>query len=267
MIIEQTIRYLQSHYAESLNEIAIEEVRMGVHLTAVKLSDGSYGMAGTGSSSSYGRHDRDFGPFTPNRITGHSVVELLESEKKSVITDTLKVAVLNALSSSVALRNNYKITENCDPLDLVDLSGSKTITMVGAFRSYIKKISETNHRLYVLELNEDALEGAEQNWYVPAEKYGEVIPGSDILIITGLTLVNGTLDNLLQSVSPGTRVIVTGPSANIVPEVLFSHGVSIIGATRITDGESLMKLAAEGGTGFHLFRYCAKKICISNEIS
>jgi uncharacterized protein (DUF4213/DUF364 family) len=82
--------------------------------------------------------------------------------------------------------------------------------------------------------------------------------------MTGLTLVNGTTDNLLAAVRKDSKVIIMGPSANIFPAALFAQGVSIVGATRITEGETLMKIAGEGGTGYHLFRYCAKKSVLFN---
>jgi uncharacterized protein (DUF4213/DUF364 family) len=111
-------------------------------------------------------------------------------------------------------------------------------------------------------MNEKALATDQKKFYVPASEYDKILPDSDVVIITGQTLVNRTIDDLLSAISPGTQVIVTGPSGNILPDILFANKVSIIGAIRITDPDILFDIVSEGGTGFHLFEYCARKICI-----
>jgi uncharacterized protein (DUF4213/DUF364 family) len=133
---------------------------------------------------------------------------------------------------------------------------------VGAFHSYIGKIAETHNKLYVLELNENELTEQEKQFYVPALDYRRVLPESEIVIITGLTLVNNTIDNLLSAIPEKAIVIVVGPSGSTIPDILFANKVSIIGATRITKPDVLFDLVGEGGGGYHLFQYCAQKICI-----
>jgi len=92
----------------------------------------------------------------------------------------------------------------------------------------------------------------------------KVIPDSEIIIITGMTLVNNTIDNLLSFVPRDSTVVVTGPSGSIIPDILFKYNVKIIGATRITNPALLFEIAGEWGAGYHLFRYCAEKICVLN---
>ncbi|RPH30043.1 MAG: hypothetical protein EHM93_16385 [Bacteroidales bacterium] len=267
MILEETYSFLREKYKDLFENLTISDVRLGIHLTAVKLSDESYGAASTLSYNQLHccKENRDFGDFTPNRIKGQRVFDLFSSTKKTDVIDTLKMAVINAISSRILQSNNYKIIENADPIDLLDLSSNKTITIVGAFPSYIRKIEVTQNNLYVLELNENAFIDGQKKYYVPASEYSRIIPISDIVIITGLTLVNNTIDGLLSSISPTTKTIVTGPSSSIIPDILFKNKVNMIGATRITDPELLFTVASEAGAGYHLFKYGAQKICILNE--
>ena len=267
MIPDKTYSLLKTKYKNQIQNLSITDVRIGLFLSAVQLSDGSYGVA---SSDTGGQHhcikkNRDFGTFTPLKIKGQKVIELFESDKRSNLTDTLKIAVLNAISSKLITLSDYKILENCDPIDLIELNSQKTITIVGGFQSYIQKISETNNKLFVLELNENALNEEQKKFYVPANEYMRVLPVSDIVIITGLTLVNNTIDGLLSAVAPKAQVIVTGPSSSLIPDILFENGVNIIGATRITKPDLCFQIVGEGGAGFHLFEYCAQKICILND--
>ena len=60
-----------------------------------------------------------------------------------------------------------RLVEDRDPIQLIDLNSRKTITVVGAFHSYIRKISETGNKLYVLEMNEEALGQEYKKFYVP----------------------------------------------------------------------------------------------------
>jgi uncharacterized protein (DUF4213/DUF364 family) len=255
---------LNEKYKSKLENLIISDIRIGLFLTAVRLSDNSYGTSAT-LTDDYAhctKSKRDFGDFTPFKIRGKKVSDLFETRKESNIILTIKIAVLNAISSGIISSGNYKILENCDPIELLDLHSQKTITIVGAFHSYIQKISETNNKLYVLELNRNALADDQKRFYIPANEYKNILPDSDIIIITGLTLVNQTIDGLLTAISNNTMVVVTGPSSSIIPDILFANRVNIIGATRITKPEILFDIVSETGTGYHLFEYCAQKISI-----
>jgi uncharacterized protein (DUF4213/DUF364 family) len=267
MILNETYDLIKTRYPGLPGNLKISDVRIGVFLTAVILSDGSCGVAGSIGDGHpvCTKQNRDFGDFTPGMIKGKSVEDLFESFKNSNLINALKIAVLNAVSSRLLTTSGYKIVENSDPLDLVKIKPGQSITMVGAFQSYMQKIAETGAVLRVLELNEDAFNADNRKYFVPADQYQKILPLSDILIITGLTLVNDTIDNLLNCMKPGSHVIVTGPSASLLPDVLFHKGVSSIGATRITDPVKLLEVVSEGGAGYHLFKYCAQKICILNE--
>lgn len=264
MIIEQAYNLLRTKYGDTIELLSVEDVRIGAFITAVRLSDGSTGTA----SSLQDEHpfcrkaDRDFGEFTPLKMKGRKVSRLFEMKKNSAIISSLRTAALNAVSSGLVKNGKYRIVEDCDPVSLIDLDRKRTITMVGAFQSYIEKIAGTGNILHVLEMNESAFQPEHRKYYVPAADYAEVIPRSDVVVITGQTLVNNTIEPLLDEVKDGTEVILTGPSAGILPEVLFANGVTIIGTSRFTKPDLVLDIASQGGLGYHLFEYCAQKICI-----
>lgn len=267
MILHSTYDLIKKKHEHLLKGLTIADVRIGLFLTAVILSDASCGVSANVADNCTvcEKSKRDFGNFTPNRIKGLAVTELFETEKNSGIIVTLRIAVLNAISSVLLNNSAYKILVDTDPIDLIDLKPEKTVTVVGAFQSYIQKIAITGCKLFVLELNEEALSAEQKQFYVPAKDYEKVLPLSDIVIITGLTLVNNTLDSLLAAITPKAQVVVTGPSSSIIPDILFDNHVDMIGATRVTDTDLLMNVVSEAGTGYHLFKYCAQKICILNE--
>ena len=264
MILEKTIDLIRTRYGEMVENLIVTDVVMGVYMTAIRLSDGSCGVASTDIDCHppCSKQDRDFGDFTPTKIIGQKVIHLLESDKALKALDTLKVSALNAISHKLIMESGYRIIDDTDPVDLIDLTPLKTITLVGGFHSYIQRIEGTGNRLYVLELDENALRREQKKYYVPANEYKRILPQSDIIIITGLTLVNNTIDGLIDSIMPHSLVVVAGPSSSLLPDVLFENKVNIIGATLITDPSKAFQVAGQAGSGYHLFRYCARKICI-----
>lgn len=268
MIPEETYQHLLSKYPDRLDGLIITDIVVGLHLTAVKLSDASYGIASTvhDNPATCRKEDRDYEAFSPGRIRGSEVRELFETGKRAGILNTLRIAVLNAVSSSILPESPWRVADNVDPIDLIDLSEHKTVVLVGAFQSYIRRLAGTGNRLCVLEMSESALPVEHRRFYVPAGDYAKVIPAADLVVISGMTLVNGTIEGLLSAVPSHATVVVTGPSGSMIPDILFSRGVYMIGATRITDGPAAFTIAGEGGAGYHLFHAkCAKKICILRE--
>jgi uncharacterized protein (DUF4213/DUF364 family) len=264
MIIDQTYSLLKETRSTDLNYLTITDIRIGLFLTAVRLSDNSFGVASslTDSHPFCRKENRDFGDFTPSKIKGRKVTSLFEIEKESNIILSLKMAALNAISSKAISSGKYRIVTDCDPIDLIDLSQKKTITVVGAFQSYIRRISKTNNRLFVLELDESVFQPDQKKFYVPANDFPKILPETDVVIITGLTLVNNTIDGLLSAIPEKAMVIVTGPSSSVIPDVLFANKVRMIGATQITKPDILFDIVSDAGAGYHLFNYCARKICI-----
>lgn len=266
MILENTLDLLRTRYSSYCNLI-IDRVQIGRHLTVVSLSDGSCGVVGTGIENSEIGHkqNRDFGKFTPGNMCGYSAAELFDHPGDSILLRTIRFAVINAISSGIIHESDYQIVENKDPIDLLDLSGQKKICMVGAFQGYMTKLANLEHELSVLELQEDVFREEHKRFFVPAEQASLYIPSADIIIITGLTLVNDTIDHLLNLIPPGRQVIVVGPSASLIPDILFRKHVTIIGGLRITNPGMLFRIVSEGGAGYHLFQYCATKICLLNQ--
>lgn len=264
MIIDKAIAYLTTHLGNQWHDISIDDVSIGLYLTAVRLSDGSAGVATTihDRQKICKKENRRYGEFSPLQIKGRKVADMFAEKQGNHIMESLRLATLNALSAGRLRSGSHILHRHTDPIDLLDLEGSKNIVIVGAFQTYIRKIMSTRNTLHVLELEKEALTPEQQHLYVPAADARMVIPAADIVILTGMTLVNNTLDGLLELITDRQQVVVTGPSSSIVPDVLFANKVDIIGATLITDAVRLLDLASEAGAGYHLFHYCADKVSI-----
>jgi uncharacterized protein len=268
MTINDTFGVIKAKYGQQLNSVTIERLVAGVYLTAVKLSSGYSGLASNDLNSSDNcthSRNRGFGDFTPGNFKSRKVTDLFVIPEPTCFIKTIQLAVMNALSAELITESKFRIIENLDPIELIDLSVKKQVCVVGAFLSYIKKIAASNSVLKIIELNENAVPEEYRQYFVPSGHSEEVISQSDVVIITGSSLANNTFDKLMEVVPEKAKVILVGPTSGLIPDVLFSRGVDIIGATRITDSDKMLELIAEGAAGFHLFNYCATKICIVNE--
>ncbi len=268
MFADRVFDNIQANSHGYFGQLTIEDVCIGALLTAVRLSNGFYGVASTmpgGETHQPYKKNRDHGDFTPLKIIDRSLSALFSHLQNSSLVQSLKIATLNACFQESLAQNKYTILRNTDPVDLLDLNRYAKITMVGAFSAYIRKIAEVHPRLQVLELSEAAFLPEHKTFFVPADRYPSVLPESDLVIITGLTLVNHTFDELIKYLPEGSTNILIGPSASIPPELFFEHHISMIGATRITKPELLFPLVSQGGAGYHLFEYCAEKITLRNE--
>jgi uncharacterized protein (DUF4213/DUF364 family) len=268
MILDETIDLLLTRYHNLIKEVRIDRVAAGVYMTAVGLSDGSYGLAGMYADPQKQvctPVNREFGQFSPGKITGQWLTDLLITSAQSDVLNSVRLAAINAVSSTITQKSVYKIISDCDPADLIQFEKPLNICIVGAFQSYINRFADTMHKLKVLELNQNSLTESQQRFFVPASRASDVIPEADVLFVTGLTLVNNTIDDLLNLISAHTKVILVGPSGGLLPEMLFSKGIQIIGSVRIINPEQTFRIISEGGAGYHLFRGAAQKICIVNE--
>jgi hypothetical protein len=81
---------------------------------------------------------------------------------------------------------------------------------------------------------------------LPAEAANDVLPEAQVVVITGMTIVNHTLEGLLKLCSPEAFVIVMGPSTPLSP-LLFDFGVSIISGSVVTEIEPVLRTISQAG--------------------
>jgi uncharacterized protein (DUF4213/DUF364 family) len=265
MIIQETLQHLHDSHGGLLAGERIEKLVVGVFFTAVQLSGGACGLARSELADERCctmDHQRNLGEFSPGHLQGRAILDILNHPDERPLFASVKMAVLNAVSARIIASGGYTVMVGRDPIEWIDASAGKTVTIVGAFQAYMDKLSELPCRLQVLELDANAFPERHRRLYVPAERAPEILPGSDAVILTGSTLVNHTLDDLLALISPCTFTVLVGPSSGLLPDVLFSKGVDLIGTIRILDPGIMFTVVSEGGAGYHLFRTCAEKICL-----
>jgi uncharacterized protein (DUF4213/DUF364 family) len=98
--------------------------------------------------------------------------------------------------------------------------------------------------------------------YIPVGQSDEVIGRADILVITGVTLLNHTLEAILLKARKGADITIMGPTAGMLPGPLFARGVRVVGGVRVRRPDEVLDVLAAGGSGYHLFDNLAERIVL-----
>src|SRR3954463_9018386 len=101
-----------------------------------------------------------------------------------------------------------------DAFDATEFRPEDRVVVVGAFVPFLKELKRRRQPFLVLEQNPAMLKPEEMPFYRP----GEMAREADVLLITGATLLNDTLEDLLGWARPEARIPVVGPTVGMVPD-------------------------------------------------
>lgn len=268
IILEKTIEIVKSRLKSELDTITVERAVLGLFFTGVRLSTGHGGLCFTPVKE---MPEAVCCPSSARamplsgRLSGKPVSDYLEYVfSDNPLKKALGIAALNALSSVIFERGDYDI-RFADAFDEIEPADYGKTTVVGALVPIIKKLIAAGSDFSILELDPKTLKQHEMQYFVPACNADTVVPYSDLLVITGVTILNDTLPQLLETAKPGAEIAVTGPTAGMIPDVLFDMGVTMVGGILVTDADRLLDIIAEGGSGYHFFGRYAERIIIKNK--
>jgi uncharacterized protein len=268
-ILAETIAEIPRILGATLDRITIERAVIGLFFTGVKLDGGAAGACATPlrlipeavccPSSAMAM------PF-PGKLRGRLARDLLkETAASSGIRRAVGVATMNALAEMCwRLRAAPGVTlrSGVDAYDAAEIRPGENVVVVGAFVPFLKSLKRARQRFTVLEMDPATLKPDEMPYFRPAGEAASVLPDADVVLITGTTLLNETLENLLALCRPDARVVVVGPTVGLLPGAFLRRGVDILGGVRITAPDAFLDTLAEGGSGYHFFGRSAEKVVL-----
>ncbi len=122
---------------------------------------------------------------------------------------------------------------------LAEHGRGKKVALVGHF-PFIPCLRRQVGQLWVIE--QQPTEGE-----YPAAAAPELIPQADVVAITGSSLINHTLGDLLALCRRDALVMVLGPSTPL-SSVLFAHGATVISGARVVDEAAVLRTVGQGAT-------------------
>ena len=144
----------------------------------------------------------------------------------------------------------------------MEVDPAKNSAVVGALVPMLKKLISANAPFKVFEMDSKTLKGEELNHFLTPDKAPEYLSSADLVAITGVTILNDTLEGLLSNIKEGAEVLVTGPTAGMLPDAFFKRGVTMIGGILVTKPDELLDIISEGGSGYHFFGKYAERIVV-----
>ncbi len=184
------------------------------------------------------------------------------------IKAAIAIPTLNALSAACwesGLTENYTIQMNLDALDTVRMPEESSVVVIGALAPILRRLKARGGRWWVIEQDPKTLKSDEMAHFIPADQSKEIIGNADVLIITGVTLVNHTLEGILEAARPDAEIAIIGPTASLLPEALFDRGVRVVGGVWVKKPDKLLTVLATGGSGYHFFDKLVSRIVIEKE--
>lgn len=216
----------------SLNSDApVRSILVGVHWTVV--CSHHCGMAGTPMTSHPHGHIQVREAGHLQQMSARKLTELARSDEP--LEAGIGLAAINSMLdvafSAPQEINAFKV--------LSDLGQGNKVALIGRF-PFVEQLRRTTQQLWVIEKN--PIEGEH-----PFQSAMDLLPQADLVAITGSTLVNHTLDDLLGLCPTKATIMVLGPTTPLSP-ILFDYGVDILSGVRVVDEQAVLRTVGQGAS-------------------
>lgn len=225
-----------------------EDIRIGLGYTAVTLEDGRCGLA-------YTLHEKEYESCTviaeAGTLAGRKASELIAWMKQP---DETACAV--GLATANALIEIPQSAAEADILDLLPVGPEDAVGMIGYFGPLVGSIKKRARALHIFErkpiLELDVL---------PDSAAGDLLPQCQIVILSATTLLNHTIDGLLDSCKAAREIAVLGPSTPFLPVSFRKWGVTILSGIQVIDAHQVLRVVSEAG-GTRSFGKAIRKLTL-----
>jgi uncharacterized protein (DUF4213/DUF364 family) len=221
---------------------AVEDVRIGGSYVAVVLTGGRVGLAARLKEAAGAQIEPR---RSPGIFSGKPADELLEY----LVSGTGAVDRALGLATANALIHHPLPAREEDTIALMALRPGEQVAMVGLFRPIVARIEATGVQLSVIERD------------TPEKERRQALGACSVAVITATTLLNGTLEEVLNELGRPRHVALIGPSTPLCEAVFRDTRVSHLGGSAIADTEGVLRVIAGGG-GTPQMRPCLRFVNI-----
>jgi uncharacterized protein (DUF4213/DUF364 family) len=238
---------IKEHLMERGALVDVAEVRIGLVYTAVMLEGGQTGLSFTFKESPV-RGCSMFSGLQP--LSGRRASDLLAFlDSPNRIEAAVALATSNALSNILSggmLRG--------DALEQLDVGPEDTVGMVGYFRPVLPRLEERTRHILIFEQIKEKAEGL-----LPEEEAYRLLRQCQVAMITSTTILNHTIDRLLESAATCRDVVLLGASTPLLREAFVETPVTFLSGVVVTAPEEILRIVGEGG-GMRRFKNNIQKV-------
>jgi uncharacterized protein len=210
---------LHRYLVEQSRRFAVEDVRIGGSYVAVVLAGGRIGLAARLKESAGTQIE-----IPRSAICGKRAEALL----KDLVSGTGAVERALGLAAANALIHPAIPRREEDTIGLMKLRPGERVAMVGLFRPIVPRIEATGVILSVIERD------------TPEIERRDILGACSVAIITATTLLNGTLEGILNELGKPRHVALMGPSTPLCEEIFRATPVTHLGGSAIVDGAAVL---------------------------
>lgn len=171
-------------------------------------------------------------------LAGLSASQLLKFlvDGRNPLEKALGLATANAI-----LRPCSCADEEVEAIEAMNLTGQDTVAMVGFFGPLVGRIKETGATLSIVEKN------PRRPGITDAARQKEILSGATVAIVTATSILNDTIEDILQYLDSAREVSILGPSTPLYPEAFRNTPVTHLGGSESLDNKKIMQIISEGG--------------------
>jgi len=228
---------MYSRILASLIESPVNKVQIGTNWTAVVVEKDGRDFCGLASTLTE-EHNHSGEPDIPDpgsleKIPGLELAAWILSDIP--LRRSIGCAAINALLPQT---QSAWVDKNAEDAMLEGGRGKKSV-LIGHF-PFVERLRSQLGELQVLDLNPVGDD-------LPASAAPEILPTADLVAITGMAFVNGTLPGLLKYCRQDAYVILLGPSTPLTP-VWNEFGVDLLAGSVVEDIPAVVTALSQGAT-------------------
>ncbi|MDN5352086.1 MAG: uncharacterized protein PWQ12_1006 [Clostridiales bacterium] len=229
----------------------VVDFRYGVNLAYCRLSDDSVGIAHMFTEEVM--HTHNLYALACDAIGKEAKTLALKILDGSMAERTIASAVLNAVSGLQPLSDD-------DGSNTFGLSfkPDDRVVMIGRIPPVLKKIKPEVQHLNIYDMGLEAHGGSPD--LSPMAEQKEGMKNADVILITGTSVLNQTIDGLLAMAEKSREIIIVGPTTPMFPAAYDGTPVTrIAGSVCKKYDPELLTAITRGGSVIHLGKFLQKK--------
>jgi len=172
----------------------------------------------------------------------YDIIDKLYDMESSVFINSLILSMISALSyrlwrdESLLKKKGYEVERLAVPQSPIPkfVRNGDVVALVGFAAWDVPSVAKIAKEVNILELMDSKelevidfnAEGSNVRIF-PVSRSEEILSRADVVSITGETVVNGTLDEILQFSKNARTRIIYGPTSSFYPKVLFEGGIDV----------------------------------------
>lgn len=226
--------------------LKVQDARIGLGYTAILNSGGGLGLAYTFRKS---LPDRCCIYKNAGTLIGKDLADVagLFAGGGDLIHSALGLAAIN----SVTPKDTGQGQEG-DVMKGLSLAGDDVVLMIGHFAPIEQEIRKITPHLHIFD---DGLDRKPSGGGLDIESAME---GCTVAVITATSLINKTLDGIIEKTKKATRRVLLGPSTPLFRSAFRGEGIHMLSGMVCEDAPRILEIVSQGGGTMQIKRFARK---------